>query len=201
MFFGSAIVFLKNHCNKIRFYRLHKIEHFPFLNFLHFEDIFQRDLIEVLPHVVHLVIRLGEICLENQTKHTTEQTHMKSNWGFVAFSPCVEWECVMGYYKLRQALWYVCPQFLIGNIVHQHNICQIKQMPVFKYHSMQNSHFSQHKLAQRAEHTSWRCASFFLADRLRCFSNTVQYFSVSLSYFFLASYGIKMQTLSQLKQP
>lgn len=36
--------------------------------------------------------------------------------------------------------------------------------------------------------TSWRWASFFLADRLRCFSNTAQYFSVSLSYFFLASF-------------
>lgn len=78
----------------MRFYRLHKLEHFPFLNFLHFEDIFQRDLIEVLPHVVHLVIRLGEICLENQTKYTTEQIHMRSNWGFVAFSPCVKWQCV-----------------------------------------------------------------------------------------------------------
>lgn len=189
----------------MRFYRLHKIEHFPFLNFLHFEDIFQRDLIEVLPHMVHLVIRLGEICLENQTKNTTEQIHMRSNLGFVAFSPCVKWQCVNQRHWLLQikTSLMIClpPQFpvLIGNIVHQHNIYQIKQLPVFKYHSMQNSHFSQHKLAQRVEHTSWRCASFFLADRLRCFSNTVQYFSVSLSYFFLASYGIKMQTLSHLK--
>ncbi len=43
----------------MKFYRLHKLKHFPLLNFLHFEDIFQRDLIEVLPYNVHLVIRLG----------------------------------------------------------------------------------------------------------------------------------------------
>lgn len=35
--------------------------------------------------------------------------------------------------------------------------------------------------------TSCRCDSFFFAERLRCFSSTAQYFSVSLSYFFLAS--------------
>ncbi len=43
----------------MKLYRLHKLKHFPLLNFLHFEDIFQRDLIEVLPYNVHLVIRLG----------------------------------------------------------------------------------------------------------------------------------------------
>lgn len=79
---------------------------------------------------------------------------------------------------------------LIGNIVNQ--TYQTNASLSVPQHAKQSF--------QRAEHTSWRCASFFLADRLRCFSNTVQYFSVSLSYFFLASYGIKMENLSQLKQ-
>lgn len=39
--------------------------------------------------------------------------------------------------------------------------------------------------------TSWSCVSFFLAERLRCFSRTAQYFSVSLSYLFLASCHIQ----------
>lgn len=47
--------------------------------------------------------------------------------------------------------------------------------------------------------TSCRCASFFLADRLRCFSRTAQYFSVSLSYFFFASWWNK-QGESKVKE-
>lgn len=36
--------------------------------------------------------------------------------------------------------------------------------------------------------TSCSWDSFFLEDKFKCFSRTPQYFSVSLSYFFLASY-------------
>lgn len=36
--------------------------------------------------------------------------------------------------------------------------------------------------------TSWSWDSFFLEDRFKCFSKMPQYFSVSLSYFFLASW-------------
>lgn len=47
-------------------YRFHKLKHLPLLNLLHFEDVFQRDLVEVLPHVIHLVICLRK---HNRTKH------------------------------------------------------------------------------------------------------------------------------------
>lgn len=36
--------------------------------------------------------------------------------------------------------------------------------------------------------TSWSWDSFFLEDKFKCFSKMPQYFSVSLSYFFLASW-------------
>lgn len=39
-------------------YRFHKLKHLPLLNLLHFKDVFQRDLVEVLPHMIHLVICL-----------------------------------------------------------------------------------------------------------------------------------------------
>lgn len=100
-------------------HRLHKIKHLPLLDLLHLEDVLQRNLVEVLPHVIHLTVRLQQ---RRQTVNT-EGLMLRRN-----------------------------PE----------------------------KHPEQHL-------TSWRCDSFFLADRLRCFSSTAQYFSVSLSYFFLAS--------------
>lgn len=43
---------------KSKSYRLHKVKHLPLLDLLHLEDVLQRNLIEVLPYVVHLVVRL-----------------------------------------------------------------------------------------------------------------------------------------------
>lgn len=39
-------------------HRLHKVKHLPLLDLLHLEDILQGDLVEVLPHVIHLTVRL-----------------------------------------------------------------------------------------------------------------------------------------------
>lgn len=110
-------------------YRLHKLKHLSLLDLLHFEDVLQGDLIEVLPHVIHLIVRL------QQEKLLWEMSSLV-------------WETETG----RGLTW---------------------------------------------DHTSCRCASFFLAERLRCFSRTPQYFSVSLSYFFLASCQIKAKLIAE----
>lgn len=39
-------------------YWLHKVKHLPLLDLLHLEDVLQRNLVEVLPHVIDLVVRL-----------------------------------------------------------------------------------------------------------------------------------------------
>lgn len=41
-------------------YRLHKLKHLPLLNFLHFEHVLQRHLVEMLLHVIHLTVCLGD---------------------------------------------------------------------------------------------------------------------------------------------
>lgn len=41
-------------------YRLHKVKHLPLLDLLHLEDVLQGDLVEMLPHVIHLVVRLQQ---------------------------------------------------------------------------------------------------------------------------------------------
>lgn len=43
---------------KVSSYRLHKVKHLPLLDLLHLEDVLQRNLVEMLPHVVDLVVRL-----------------------------------------------------------------------------------------------------------------------------------------------
>lgn len=39
-------------------YRLHEVEHLPFLDLLNLEDVVQRHLVELLPHCLHLGVRL-----------------------------------------------------------------------------------------------------------------------------------------------
>ena len=39
-------------------YRLHKVKHLPLLDLLHLEDVLQRHLVEMLPYVIYLVVRL-----------------------------------------------------------------------------------------------------------------------------------------------
>lgn len=52
-----------------RTHRLHKVKHLPLLDLLHLEDILQGDLVEVLPHVIHLTVRLRH---RRQTVNTGE---------------------------------------------------------------------------------------------------------------------------------
>lgn len=39
-------------------HRLHKVKHLPLLDLLHLEDVLQRNFVEMLPHVIHLVVCL-----------------------------------------------------------------------------------------------------------------------------------------------
>jgi hypothetical protein len=39
-------------------HRLYEVKHLPLLDLLHLEDILQRHLVEMLPHVVHLAVGL-----------------------------------------------------------------------------------------------------------------------------------------------
>lgn len=41
-------------------YRLHKLKHLPLLDFLHFKHVLQWHLVEMLPHVIHLIVCLGD---------------------------------------------------------------------------------------------------------------------------------------------
>lgn len=55
-------VFLRKNKNlqKISSYRLHKVKHLPLLDFLHFEDVLQRNLVEMLPDVIYLAVGLQQ---------------------------------------------------------------------------------------------------------------------------------------------
>lgn len=102
--------------------------------------------------------------------------------------------------KIKQRFWYSEDLFSVFCTLSSSRIQQRKISEDFFFFFLLGKISSQ-QMRDKHRHTSCRWDSFFLADRLRCFSSTAQYFSVSLSYFFLASCNRwiqdKMITLSR----
>ena len=60
-------------------YRLHKVKHLAFLDLLHLEDVLQGDLVEVLPHAVHLAVRLRQHTQGHKHRDTHTRTHTQGH--------------------------------------------------------------------------------------------------------------------------